>query len=131
MYLDKPFEDEFTEFIHGKLDELKELFDEKNKQYSGVINPLVNFETGAALANGYFSRVGEEQYSLMYKEAKAYQRKHIAFIATHDISAPKAEESLKDIAVYCLIQMYMIEKWKQERDRLLMEKQDGDKKCRA
>lgn len=122
---DRPFKNEFAEFIDGKLDELRRLFEEKNEQYDGMGNPLANFEAGAALAYGGFGAFGNEGYDLMYEEAKAYQRKHIAFITTHDINAPKAEESLKDIAVYCLIQMYMIKKQKERIARHRMKNQEG------
>lgn len=108
---DKPFEDEFTEFIVNKLEELKKLFKEKHEQY-GTGDPLANFAAGAALAN-YNLLPLVPAYCAMYEEAKAYQRKHIAFISTHDINAPKAEESLKDIAVYCLIEMYIIKCWRE------------------
>lgn len=108
---DKPFEDEFTEFMVDKLDELKKLFKEKHEQY-GTSDPLANFAAGAALANSNLSGPPVPVYCAMYEEAKAYQRKHIAFISTHDVSASKAEESLKDIAVYCLIEMYIIERWR-------------------
>lgn len=125
---DKPFENEFAEFVDDKLDELRRLFEEKNEQYKGMGNPLANFEAGAALAYGGFGVFGNEGYFLMYEEAKAYQRKHIAFITTHDINAPKAEESLKDIAMYCLIQMYMIKKQKEKMARRKMEEQEGTSK---
>lgn len=125
---DRPFKNEFAEFIDGKLDELRKLFEEKNEQYEGAGNPLANFAAGAALAYSNFGLPPAPAYHAMYEEAKAYQRKHIAFINTHDICAPKAEESLKDIAVYCLIEMYMIKKWKDEMSRLALKNREGTSK---
>ena len=50
----------------------------------------------------------------MFEELKAYAAKHIAFVYTHDIHGDKIAESLKDIAVYSLIGLYMAELAKAE-----------------
>lgn len=105
---DIPYAD-FNKVMLAKLDELKAIFQEKNIQYSNNTSPLANFATGAILSSG------KDTLAAMYEEAKAYQRKHIAFISGHDITAPKAGESLKDIAIYSLIQLYMWEKAREER----------------
>lgn len=57
----------------------------------------------------------EEAKSIMYEEAKAYARKHIAHVYAHDIDGVKVDESLKDIALYSLIELYMIKAWEQEK----------------
>lgn len=115
---------EYVDFVCGTFDELKALFKEKNKQY-GLVDPLANFATGAALTYGMRDYTKPDKYNLMYEEAKAYQRKHIAFINTHLIDAPKAAESLKDIAVYCIIQLYMIKKFNEAKAKEELKDQDG------
>ena len=52
----------------------------------------------------------------MFEELKAYAAKHIAFVYTHDIHGDKIAESLKDIAVYSLIGLYMAELAKEESE---------------
>lgn len=98
---------DFVNFVCEQLDELKEQFWEKHKQYSNS-DPLANFRRGAML-NGRGNN-----YAAMYEEAKAYAAKHIAFVYTHDIHGDKIAESLKDIAVYSLIGLYMAELAKAE-----------------
>ena len=56
----------------------------------------------------------QADYPAMYEEAKAYARKHIAHVYAHDIDGVKVDESLKDIALYSLIELYMIKAWEQE-----------------
>ncbi len=97
----------FVDFVCEQLDELKEQFWEKHKQYSNS-DPLANFRRGALL-NG---RTDDAEG--MFEELKAYAAKHIAFVYTHDIHGDKIAESLKDIAVYSLIGLYMTELAKQE-----------------
>lgn len=93
---------DFVNFVCEQLDELKEQFWEKHKQYSNS-DPLANFRRGAML-NGRGNN-----YAAMYEEAKAYAAKHIAHVYAHDIDGVKVDESLKDIAVYSLIGLYMVE----------------------
>lgn len=106
--------EEFIEFVCGTFDELKELFLKKNTQYGGgsSYDPLQNFELGAAMHKGTFLDYGD-RYRHMYEEAKAYERKHVAHVMGNDITAAKVEESLKDIAVYSVIELFMIHKHKQ------------------
>lgn len=54
----------------------------------------------------------------MFEELKAYMAKHIAFVYTHDIHGGKIAESLKDIAVYSLIGLYMAELAKAEDEEV-------------
>lgn len=107
--------EEFIKFVCSTFDELKELFLKKNTQYGGgsSYNPLLNFELGAAMHRGSIFLDNDDKYKRMYEEAKAYERKHVAYVMGNDISAAKVEESLKDIAVYSVIELYMIHKHKQ------------------
>ena len=90
-------------FVCQQLDELEALFKKKHEQYSAGADELANFRRGALL-NG---RTDDAEG--MFEELKAYMAKHIAFVYTHDIHGEKIAESLKDIAVYSLIGLYMAE----------------------
>lgn len=92
-----------SEFMYGQLDELEALFKKKHEQYSSGADELANFRCGALL-NGR-----SDDAEGMFEELKAYMAKHIAFVYTHDIHGDKIAESLKDIAVYSLIGLYMVE----------------------
>ncbi|WP_418309540.1 hypothetical protein [Phascolarctobacterium succinatutens] len=92
-----------SEFMYSQLDELEELSKKKHEQYSSGADELANFRRGALL-NG---RADDAEG--MFEELKAYMAKHIAFVYTHDIHGDKITESLKDIAVYSLIGLYMVE----------------------
>lgn len=105
--------EEFIQFVCNTFDELKELFLKKNTQYGGgsSYDPLQNFELGAVMQRGVLNH--DNKYKRMYEEAKAYERKHVAHVMGNDINAAKVEESLKDIAVYSVIELFMIHKHKQ------------------
>lgn len=92
-----------SEFVCQQLDELEALFKKKHEQYSSGADELANFRRGALL-NGR-----SDDAEGMFEELKAYAAKHIAFVYTHDIHEDKITESLKDIAVYSLIGLYMVE----------------------
>lgn len=92
-----------SKFMYSQLGELGELFQKKHEQYSFGADELANFRRGALL-NGR----GDDAEG-MFEELKAYMAKHIAFVYTHDIHSDKIAESLKDIAVYSLIGLYMVE----------------------
>lgn len=98
---------DFVEFICQHLDELKEQLRAKHEQYS-TGDALANFRRGALLS------AGDGSYPAMYEEAKAYARKHIAHVYAHDINGVKVDESLKDIALYSLIELYMVKQWEAE-----------------
>lgn len=100
---------DFVEFICQQLDELKEQLRAKHEQYS-TGDALANFRRGALL------NVGDDSYPAMYEEAKAYARKHIAHVYAHDINGAKVDESLKDIALYSLIELYMVKQWEAEKN---------------
>ena len=97
-----------SEFMYGQLDELEALFKKKHEQYSSGADELANFRRGALLNGRGADAEG------MFEELKAYAAKHIAFVYTHDIHGDKITESLKDIAVYSLIGLYMAELAKEE-----------------
>lgn len=99
-----------SEFMYGQFDELKALFKKKYEQYSSGADELANFRRGALL-NGR-----SDDAEGMFEELKAYAAKHIAFVYTHDIHGDKIAESLKDIAVYSLIGLYMAELAKAENE---------------
>lgn len=92
---------DFTHFVCKKLDEVKELFQRKNQQYSVGADPLANFRAGALL------RAGNDSYAEMYEEAKNYRRKHVVHIERNGIAADKGDESLDDTIVYSAIMAYM------------------------
>lgn len=50
---------------------------------------------------------GTDTWSAMYDEANSYQRKHVAHVENCNILGPKIDESLKDIAIYSMIMLYM------------------------
>lgn len=99
---------DFVDFVCNQLDELKTQFLEKHKQYSNG-DPLANFRVGALL-NGR-----GDNYAAMYEEAKAYAAKHIAHVYAHNIDGVKVDESLKDIAIYSIIELFIVEASKQEQ----------------
>lgn len=101
-----------SEFMYSQLDELEKLFKKKHEQYSSGTDELANFRRGALL-NG---RTDDAEG--MFEELKAYMAKHIAFVYTHDIHGDKITESLKDIAVYSLIDLYMAALAKEESEML-------------
>lgn len=101
-----------SKFMYSQLGELGELFQKKHEQYSSGADELANFRRGALL-NG---RTDDAEG--MFEELKAYAAKHIAFVYTHDIHGDKIAESLKDIAVYSLIGLYMAELAKQEDEEV-------------
>lgn len=111
--------EEFIKFVCSTFDELKELFVKKNTQYGGgsSYEPLQNFALGAAMHRGScLSLDHRDRYRHMYEEAKGYERKHIAHVMGNDITAAKVDESLKDIAVYSVIELFMIHKHRQQME---------------
>ena len=109
-------------FVCKTLNELKEQFIEKQRQYKTNADPLSNFRKGAALKSGQADMAG------MYECAKDYALKHVAHVYGHDINGNKVEESLKDIAIYSVIELYMVDKQKQEMakaERAMLDKADA------
>ena len=66
----------------------------------------------------------------MFEELKAYMAKHIAFVYTHDIHGEKIAESLKDIAVYSLIGLYMVEISRTKEEMMQAHRDCVDALCR-
>lgn len=112
---------EYVAFVSKTFDELKELFIAKNSQY-GSGEPLENLKLGAILEEAAFNN---ESFSCscsetnphewlwwerMWKEASNYERKHIIHVAMHGVTGDKVDESLKDIAVYSVIKLYIYKK---------------------
>ena len=112
---------EYVAFVSKTFDELKELFIAKSSQY-GSGEPLENLKLGAILEEAAFNN---EPFSCscseasphewlwwerMWKEASNYERKHIIHVAMHGIKGDKVDESLKDIAVYSVIKLYIYKK---------------------
>lgn len=97
------------EYIEAKTGELMELMRAKHMQYADPLinDDLANFRAGANL------RYGKDSYREMFEESKNYARKHIAHVygPNQNINTEKIMESLGDIVVYSLIQMYMVEQW--------------------
>lgn len=113
---------EYVAFVSKTFDELKELFIAKNSQY-GSGEPLENLKLGAILEEaGYnngepFPQSCSEAnphewlwWERMWKEASNYERKHIVHVAMHGTMGDKVDESLKDIAVYSVIKLYIYKK---------------------
>lgn len=97
----------FTDECLEEFAELAELFKRKNSQY-GIKDQLGNFRNGAMLARG------NDNWSDMYETAKSYCLKHIAHVfgKTQTIDDDKLDESLRDIAVYSIIMLYMVKRHK-------------------
>lgn len=100
---------DLTESCINKFHELANLFKEKNKQY-GDKDQLANFRNGAMLA------CGDDDWPCMFEVAKGYCLKHVTqvFGTGTNIDTDKIDESLGDIAVYCIIMLYMVKKHKAE-----------------
>lgn len=100
---------DFVDKCLEKFAELAELFKRKNGQY-GANGPLANFRNGALLA------CGDDDWPYMLEVAKGYCLKHVTqvFGAGANIDTDKIDESLGDIAVYCIIMLYMVKKYKAE-----------------
>ena len=98
----------FFEWMTKEISQQRELFIVKSRQYA-TIDPLANFRTAA------MARYGNGSYNSMFLEAKSYAMKHIAHLINNDTTGPKIEESLGDIAVYCLIMKYMAEMDKMDK----------------
>lgn len=114
--------EEYMAFVSKTFDELKELLIAKNRQY-GSGEPLENLKLGAILEEaGYdddepFPKSCSKAiphewlwWKRMWKEVSNYERKHIVHVAMHGVTGDKVDESLKDIAVYSVIKLYIYEK---------------------
>lgn len=109
---------DYVDFVIKTLDELKVLFLEKNQQYSGENDSLANFRIGAAMtAPCLIGHHESMDYRVMFDEALAYERKHIAHVIRSGVEGVKVTESLKDIAVYSIIEMYIAKRFEEAKKR--------------
>lgn len=99
----------FVDYVLNKFDRLKAQFKAKNDQYA-TADPVANFRTGALL------RYRKCEPEDMYEVAKEYMGKHVAHVYNNGAHGPKVDESLADIAIYCLIMLYFVKKAKKEPD---------------
>lgn len=108
---------EYVAFVSKTFDELKELFVAKNSQY-GSGEPLENLKLGAILKGaGAFPKSYSEAnrrevlwWERIWEEISGYERKHIIHVAMHGVMGDKVDESLKDIAVYSVMKLYIYKK---------------------
>lgn len=127
--------EEYVDFVCDAFDEMKALFLRKNKQYAGEKwladlsqpDPLANFKQGAliqmsglqsaaesVLGEFHKTHVEDEMlYRFMFDEATAYQRKHIFHLFNNGVDGINIDESLKDIAVYCVIELFLWKKYQE------------------
>lgn len=109
---------DMSTYVRLRLSEIVEMMGQKNAQYGnagdGSHDNLANFRAGANL------KYGCADYRTMFEENKNYCRKHIAHVygPKQDIDTDKLKESLGDIVVYSLIQMYMIDQYQYGRQEL-------------
>lgn len=106
---------DMSTYIRLRAAEAIELMTQKNAQYGdagdGSHDNLANFRAGANL------KYGNSSYVEMFEESKNYCRKHIAHVygPNQGIDTDKLKESLGDIIIYSLIQMYMIDQYQYGR----------------
>lgn len=123
---------EYVRFVSKTFDELKELFIAKNSQY-GSGEPLENLKFGAILRGaGAFPKSYSEAtpcewlwWTRMWEEISGYERKHIIHVAMHGVTGGKVDESLKDIAVYSVIKLYIYKKLREALDKEKEEMEAG------
>lgn len=94
------------------LDEIKDLFLYKNRNYNGE-SPFANFILGGLLLHG------DSGFPGCFEALKAYTAKHIANLYTHNINAPGLDEPMRDIATYMVIGIAM----KRQHDLMLAKQQ--------
>lgn len=102
---------EFREAVPQQFIELAEHFKKKNNQYTGKhADTMANFRIGAMM------KYGKADIASMYEIGKDYCRKHIAYLESHDINGKTVEDSLKDIATYAMILLYMHKRNKEQKN---------------
>ena len=106
---------EYVDLMCKRFDEAKNTFIRKNVQYAVGDDPFANFRTSALLNSG------SDGYEDMYAELKYFMAKHIAHVYNNDINGNKVDESLDDIAVYCMIALSMHELFWEEQVKLFHE----------
>ena len=89
-----------NEFIERDLKDLLKLFNKKQAQYAKDYDSLQDFRTGAKL------QFGGDSNNQMFETLKGYMNKHVAFVYNNAVYADKLDESLGDMALYCIIAKY-------------------------
>lgn len=106
--IDNKLNERYEEFVIKTFDELKTQFLRKNKQYGGF-NPLRNFMSGARL------RYQNDDLPSCYETCLDYEAKHVAHVFNNTIRGDKVDESLKDIAIYSVIELFLINEFKRDK----------------
>ena len=101
-------QEEYYKEIETVLEEVKQLFLNKNKNYNPGSDPLSNFRRGGMV------RHADNDYFGCYEALKDYVTKHIVNAMNKDIMAPDLAESTRDIAVYMVIATAMKRLWEKE-----------------
>lgn len=100
--------EEYYKEIEDVLEEVRQLFLSKNKNYNPGTDPLLNFRRGGMV------RHADSDYFGCYEALKDYVTKHIVNAMNKDIAAPDLAESTRDIAVYMIIATAMKRLWEKE-----------------
>lgn len=100
-------------FISEKTKNIEQLFLKKNEQYANN-DPVANFTKGGEIM------FGASTHYTQLEALKSYMLKHVAHIYGNgnDINTKGLDESLGDVATYCLIALAILEDYKNEsRDK--------------
>lgn len=97
---------EFAEFAKKKLEEVMELFRQKNQSYGQGADAFFNFKSSGRRVYGV------ESYENSFRVLLTYMDKHLVALANKGIDEPEFESRLKDVIVYCLLAMGMGEERK-------------------
>ena len=103
--------EEYYKEIDAVLEEVRQLFLMKQKNYNPGSDPLINFRRGGSIRHGHNDFYG------CYEALKDYVTKHIVNAMSKDIAAPDLAESTRDIAVYMVIATAMKRLWEKEYDK--------------
>lgn len=104
-------QDAYYHEIEAVLEEVRQLFLVKNKNYNPGSDPLANFRRGGSI------RHGDNDFYGAYEALKDYVTKHIVNAMSKDIMAPDLAESTRDIAVYMIIATAMKRLWEKEHGK--------------
>lgn len=94
-------------FIESKMKDILATYTAKAQHYG----KFDNFKKGA------YALYGSDDWQAMFKAARAYQAKHIAFLNSHTLNNATLEEwneSLGDIINYCFIMLYFANQYSDE-----------------
>ena len=90
------------------LNEINDLFQNKNNQYKTDSDDLSNFTKGALLLGYEADEVGR------FEALKAYVAKHISKVYNGTLKDSKMDESISDIAVYFILAIVMHRRMRRE-----------------